>query len=528
MEKRINFPMEIPPSSAHGIPLHVDLDSLGLQYIFRDSGRSITKFLGDSAARFEYSSPTNFIDTAPVDTTKMNKEFLNKPIITIASPDTLKRFGFKLTTGINMYNRSAGGSFPQVHDVTIPQNTVYLITFHINGSAIPGVTPISNPIVMAFDRDHVQIDIEEYRRAYAISFNPGNDAKNERIKILLDAEEDNREQIFLKYFLIEVKLLGDTNHCMFSRELIGGTAAPSQLVGGESIMPFNPTPTDRNIAFGTCDYDLTLRFILEGVNVFYKEGVCTKYYTGKMMNPFERLIYINENMMSLIHKFKEYLDMVRPDVVMIYNDILTISKFLDAMMTDPIQKTQELSSNPNKYNVALKPKFKLWLYLDVMYTGMHPVLLKKVFEITDRIYVFSETAKKHMKMYEDANLYGKLPDIRVQEHAVDEAVYFSPKETKFITRFSLGVPKDGIVFLNCNRNSGRKRLDTSVMAFAFLTGANSSSRGTSSTAIFSVNAKMSKIKASSFNPASFSVDTFLFADNVAVGICLRATWYGMR
>ena len=170
------------------------------------------------------------------------------------------------------------------------------------------------------------------------------------------------------------------------------------------------------------------------------------------------------------NKFKEYLDMVRPDVVMIYNDILTISKFLDAMMTDPTQKTQELSSNPNKYNVALKPKFKLWLYLDVMYTGMHPVLLKKVFEITDRIYVFSETAKKHMKMYEDANLYGKLPDIRVQEHAVDEAVYFSPKETKFITRFSLGVPKDGIVFLNCNRNSGRKRLDTSVMAFARLLG----------------------------------------------------------
>ena len=315
MEKRINFPMEIPPSSAHGIPLHVDLDSLGLQYIFRDSGRSITKFLGDSAARFEYSSPTNFIDTAPVDTTKMNKEFLNKPIITIASPDTLKRFGFKLTTGINMYNRSAGGSFPQVKDVTIPQNTVYLITFDINGSAIPGVTPISNPIVMAFDRDHVQIDIEEYRRAYAISFNPGNDAKNERIKILLDAEEDNRTQIFLKYFLIEVKLLGDTNHCMFSRELIRGTAAPSQLVGGESIMPFNPTPTYRNIAFGTCDYDLTLRFILEGVNVFYKEGVCTKYYTGKMMNPFERLIYINENTMSLIHKFKEYLEHYRTHTV---------------------------------------------------------------------------------------------------------------------------------------------------------------------------------------------------------------------
>lgn len=170
------------------------------------------------------------------------------------------------------------------------------------------------------------------------------------------------------------------------------------------------------------------------------------------------------------NKFKEYLDMVRPDVVMIYNDILTISKFLDAMMTDPTQKTQELSSSsPNKYNVSLKPKFKLWLYLDVMYTGMHPVLLKKVFEITDRIYVFSETAKKHMKMYEDA-MYGKLPEIRVQEHAVDEAVYFSPKETKFINRTLLGVPNDGIIFLNCNRNSGRKRLDTSVMAFARLLG----------------------------------------------------------
>jgi glycosyltransferase involved in cell wall biosynthesis len=163
------------------------------------------------------------------------------------------------------------------------------------------------------------------------------------------------------------------------------------------------------------------------------------------------------------NKFKEYLDMVEPDVILIYNDILTISKFLDAMMG-----SKDYANPPTQYDVKAKPNIKIWLYLDVMYKGMHPMLVKKVFQVTDRIYVFSETAKRSMKVYEDVGLYGIIPQVSVLEHAVDETMYYPIKKTKYITREKLGIPEDGIVFLNCNRNSQRKRLDHSIMAFANL------------------------------------------------------------
>jgi hypothetical protein len=177
------------------------------------------------------------------------------------------------------------------------------------------------------------------------------------------------------------------------------------------------------------------------------------------------------------NKFKEYLDMVQPDVVMIYNDIITISKFLDVLMssdknTNLSLKEKELNQQKSllTYDVSLKPSFKIWLYLDVMYKNMHPTLLKKVFQITDRIYVFSETGKSQMKLYNDIDLYGIVPEIKVLEHSVDSSVFFPLKsiDHKYISREKLGIPSNAIVFLNCNRNSGRKRLDHSVMAFARL------------------------------------------------------------
>jgi len=165
------------------------------------------------------------------------------------------------------------------------------------------------------------------------------------------------------------------------------------------------------------------------------------------------------------NKFKEYLEMVQPDVVMIYNDILTISKFLDAMMADPSNKEKE---PPQMYNQSLKPTFKIWLYLDVMYKGMHPMLLRKVFQITDRIYVFSKSAMTQMKAYDDKSLYGTLPELMILEHAVDPEIFHPVRDTKQISRRQLNVPPDAILFLNCNRNSQRKRLDHSIMAFAQL------------------------------------------------------------
>ena len=316
MKQKLESPMEIPAVSAHGEG-NVDLDELALNYIFVDSGRSVVNILGDAAGNLAYASPTNLIDSATVATTSMAAAFFHKPLV-IASEPTLKRFGFKLTTGVKMLKKPPFSPFPPIQDVTIPESAEYLITFDISGGVLDIIPPLSNPMVMAFDNYHRQLKIPEYRDGIINILNPGNDIKNKYLRSLFDIERRGEgltpKQKFLKYFLIEIKLLGDTNHCMFSREIIANNPFPvPQMLGGGGVpqvqLDNSPTPPTRdNIAFGTCDFDVVLRFILENVNVFYKSGACTKYYLGKKMNPIQRLIYMNENTLSLIREFKKDLD----------------------------------------------------------------------------------------------------------------------------------------------------------------------------------------------------------------------------
>jgi hypothetical protein len=310
MRKILESPMEIPVASAHGAG-NVDINTLALSYIFMDSGRTVVNMLGNAAGNLAYSSPTNFIDSAPVGTRGMNQHFLNQPVITIASQKTLMRFGFRLTKEITMYKKPFSeevlgkikeGVLEGVLEEVL-QHTEYLITFDIDRKTQVGIPPtdIGNPfgdrIIMAFDENHNQINIPGYMTTIGRVggaagvmidiFNRGNPRKNEYLKKIFEQSAPlTPNQKFLKHFLIEVKLLGDTNHCMFSRELIDKYG-------------FN----SGNIAFGTCDFDVVLRFILESVNVFYKAGACTKYYIGKKMNPIQRLIYMNENKLSLIQQF---------------------------------------------------------------------------------------------------------------------------------------------------------------------------------------------------------------------------------
>jgi hypothetical protein len=194
---------------------------------------------------------------------------------------------------------------------------------------------------MLFKEDHSQIRIPEYFTSDGGIFSPhnifnaGNEVKNKQLsKIfeelkILGSNQVKKEQLeFLKHFIIEVKLLGDVNHCMFSRELIDIRPAPpagggSAAGGGgsssssSSLFPLFPqlTPvqdegrlTEHNLAFGTNDYDVTLRFILEGINVFYHKGVCTKYYTSARLSSLERLIYVNQDTLTLIRQFRADLN----------------------------------------------------------------------------------------------------------------------------------------------------------------------------------------------------------------------------
>lgn len=150
------------------------------------------------------------------------------------------------------------------------------------------------------------------------------------------------------------------------------------------------------------------------------------------------------------NKIHEYVEMVGPDVVMIYNDPLIIMRFIESMKHE-----------------RGKSSYKLWIYLDQVYEGIAQPLIETIRDHSDRIYCFSELWKK--KFLE----YGPFPDVRVLEHAVDPTVFSCMASASVASvRTNLNVPSDAILFLNANRNSQRKRLDLTLGGFARLLARN--------------------------------------------------------
>lgn len=147
------------------------------------------------------------------------------------------------------------------------------------------------------------------------------------------------------------------------------------------------------------------------------------------------------------NKIREYLDMVNPDVVMIYNDALIVHRFIEAM----------------KHERGKSP-YKLWVYLDQVYEGIAKPLTDTLYSHADRIYTFTEHWKQRL-----LTQYGDFPDVRVLGHAVDPTMFTSMTfEMRQSIRKNMNIPENGVIFLNANRNSQRKRLDLTISGFVRL------------------------------------------------------------
>jgi glycosyltransferase involved in cell wall biosynthesis len=169
----------------------------------------------------------------------------------------------------------------------------------------------------------------------------------------------------------------------------------------------------------------------------YPEGV-TSYDAAANEDPKEEGFGFN--------KIHEYLEMVNPDVVMIYNDPYIIAKFIESMKHE-----------------RGKSSYKLWIYLDQVYTGIATPLMDILHKHADRVYCFTKIWKQRFLEY------GPFPDVRVLGHAVDPTVFSClPEDARKSIRANLGVPSDAIILLNANRNSQRKRLDTTIGGFVGL------------------------------------------------------------
>jgi glycosyltransferase involved in cell wall biosynthesis len=146
------------------------------------------------------------------------------------------------------------------------------------------------------------------------------------------------------------------------------------------------------------------------------------------------------------NKFKEYVDTVEPNIIMIYNDALIVNRFLESLKLDPEQP---------------KP-FKIWIYLDQVYRANNRSLIQNMEKYADRFLVFTERWKQEFV----SHMTNKEIPVDVLEHGVDTTLFkrLSPAEHIGL-RANLKIPTTAVVFLNVNRNSERKRLDLTVMAF---------------------------------------------------------------
>ena len=133
----------------------------------------------------------------------------------------------------------------------------------------------------------------------------------------------------------------------------------------------------------------------------------------------------------------------QPNVVLIYNDMSVVTKFLEEIRKSGIPRN-----------------FKIWVYCDQVYNTQLQGYLDVLNRDADIVFAFTPFWKKCLK---DQGVTRPLDTIL---HGFDSRQFFTvPKE---IVRKQIGIPNDAFVILNINRNQPRKRYDILIMAFVEL------------------------------------------------------------
>jgi glycosyltransferase involved in cell wall biosynthesis len=144
--------------------------------------------------------------------------------------------------------------------------------------------------------------------------------------------------------------------------------------------------------------------------------------------------------------YQQLPDFIRrkePDVVMIYNDLSVVSRFLEEIRKSGIPRT-----------------FKLWVYCDQVYNTQMQPFLDILNRDSDLVFTFSNGWKKCLKEQ------GITRPIDVITHGFDKDKFFPiPRE---LARKQMNLPMDRFIILNLNRNQPRKRYDILMMAFVEL------------------------------------------------------------
>ena len=143
------------------------------------------------------------------------------------------------------------------------------------------------------------------------------------------------------------------------------------------------------------------------------------------------------------HVLADVIRHEKPDVVLIYNDMSVVTKFLEEIRKSGIPRT-----------------FKIWLYVDQVYNCQLQGFLDIINRDADRVFAFTPLWKKCLKDQ------GITRPIDILGHGFDRET-FQPMPRAEI-RKKLNLPEDAFIMINLNRNQPRKRYDLLIMAFVEL------------------------------------------------------------
>lgn len=133
----------------------------------------------------------------------------------------------------------------------------------------------------------------------------------------------------------------------------------------------------------------------------------------------------------------------QPHVVLIYNDMGVVARFLEEIRKSGIPRN-----------------FKIWVYIDQVYNTQLQAYIDILNRDADRVFAFSSYWKKCIKDQ------GVTRPVDVLLHGFDKDMFKPvPRE---VARKALGIPNEAFIMINLNRNQPRKRYDLLIMAFVEL------------------------------------------------------------
>lgn len=151
----------------------------------------------------------------------------------------------------------------------------------------------------------------------------------------------------------------------------------------------------------------------------------------------------NENPKGLGFGFDqvtEFVTMSKPDVCIIYNDMVVVSTIMD-----------KLKAVPNR-------NFKIVVYIDQVYLYQKKEFIKRLNEETDMVLAFTPYWQECIVKQ------GLTRPVDFIRHGFDPMVHYPVP--KALARKFFGLKEEDFILLNLNRNQPRKRWDICMQAFA--------------------------------------------------------------